>query len=143
MANPTTTIRATSPLITVRALDPVSGEPLYGQGQANFLTDAEAVTQIVSTRLKLFQGEWWTDQNDGLPLWQQILGAGADRTVQAISLLIQQRILGAPFVTGIESVSATYDPNPRAFTFNAVVNTQFGTITVSTIPTPPPQGFPQ
>ncbi len=91
------------------------------------LTDIDAVGQILQTRLLLFQGEWWADVNDGLPLFQSLLGASNPKTAQAaIASLIAQRINGTPFVTGIASSEATFDPNKRTFQFNCVVNTEFG-----------------
>lgn len=119
--------------ITVRALNPVTWEPQQGNGQANFLSDLPAVAQIIATRLRLFQGEWFLNLLDGLPLFQQILGSsGSPRNVQVITNLISARILGSPFVTAISSITATYQN--RQFKFFAQVETQFGTIIVQNSP---------
>src|ERR1700679_3912461 len=95
--------------ITVRALNPVTWEPQQGNGQANFISDLAAVTQIIATRLRLFQGEWFLNLLDGLPMFQSILGSsGSPRNLQVIMNLISARILGTPFVIGITSINATY-----------------------------------
>jgi hypothetical protein len=123
-------------IICRQILDP-NWEPQWGEGQANFLTDIDAVAQIIATRLKMFQGEWWASLTDGLPLWQQILGRGMGlRQQQAIVLLITTRITTTPFVTGISNVQASFDANMRSFSFSATVQTQFGSIAVSNQPTP-------
>lgn len=118
--------------ISVRALNPVTWEPLQGNGQTNFLTDLAAVAQIIATRLRLFQGEWFLNLQDGLPLFQSILGASAGpQNLQVISNLISQRILGTQFVTGAV-VNASYQN--RTFAFSATVTTAFGTVLVSNTP---------
>lgn len=118
--------------ITVRALSS-SGEPQQGNGQNNFISDLAAVAQIIGTRLKLFQGEWFLNLQDGLPLFQSILGSsGTQRNIQVLINLISARIYGSPFVTGIPSITATFEN--RRFTYSAQVDTQFGTVTVSNAP---------
>lgn len=120
-----------------------NGDPIWGQGTANFLTDADAVAQAILTTLRLFEGEWWANMAEGTPMWQQILGVGAPgQRQQQISLILQQRILAVPYVTSLAQVQAAFNPNTRQFTFYCVANTAFGPVTVSNIPTPPPQGVP-
>lgn len=129
--------------ITVRKLDPVTWEPQWGQGQANFISDIDAVGQLIAQRLKLFEGEWWADEQDGLPLWQSILGVSGGNNQQRINLLIQNRILGTRFVVSLSDVSSSFDPATRSYKFFANVQTQFGTISVTNIPTPPNRSLPQ
>lgn len=114
--------------ITVRRLD-ANYEPVHGNGQNDFLTDADAVAQIIGTRLRLLMGEWWEDQGQGLPLFQEILGYGS--TTDQIDLLIQTNILGGSYVQGISSYSSSYDGSARAYSFAAQVTTDFGPVTVS------------
>lgn len=128
--------------ITVRRLD-ANWEPQYGEGQNNFISDVDAVAQIIAQRLKLLQDEWWEDKSLGVPLWQSIAGfAGQGNNPNAISLILQAQILKVPFVTAIRNMQASYDPNTRNFTFAAVVDTQFGSIAVSNQPTVPSQALP-
>jgi hypothetical protein len=118
--------------ITVRALD-VNGDPLQGNGQLNFISDLAAITQIIRTRLLLFQGEWFLNLLDGLPLFQSILGAsGSQRSLQIIINLISARITGTQYVTSISYISASY--LNRAFTYKAAIETQFGTVYVTNTP---------
>jgi hypothetical protein len=125
--------------ITYRGLDP-NNDVIW----SSTLTDVDAVAQAIRTRINLFQGEWWADLQDGTPVWQSMLGAsGSLRNQQAISLLLQQRILGTPFVNSVSNVQASFNSSTRAFSFYAVVQTQFGTVSVSkNMPTPPSRGLP-
>jgi len=122
------------PSITVRAIVPGTNDPQQGNGQNNFLSDLDAVTQIIKTRLLLFEGEWFLNLLDGLPLFQSILGSsGASRNIQVIVNLISQRITSfTPYVIGISSVNASY--LNRQFNYEAQVETIFGTIIVSNSP---------
>lgn len=118
------------PLISVRALDS-NHDPLYGNGQGNFLTDIDAVAQTIQTSLLLFQGEWWAALDQGLPLFQSILGSNNGKKADAITLLLQEVILNCcpPFVTGIQNIQTTFTTN-RIFTFSCEAVTQFGVIVV-------------
>ena len=118
--------------ITVRALGP-TGDPLQGNGLNCFISDLAAVTQIISTRLKMFEGEFWENMLDGLPLFQQILGSsGSQRNLQVIVGLISQRISGTVYVTGINSVTATFQN--RKLVYSAQVQTSFGVVYVNNSP---------
>jgi hypothetical protein len=127
--------------ITCLRLDANHDLVLGGSG-LNLLVDIDAVAQIIQTRLLLFQGEWWENTNEGLALWQSILGVGgASRNLATINLLLQQRIELSPFVTGVQNVQSSFDPNTRQITYAAEVTTPFGTLTITNQPTPPDQSI--
>jgi hypothetical protein len=115
--------------IQVRALD-ANWDVLRGQGSANFLTDIDAVAQIIAQRLKFLQGEWFEDTSQGFPLFQKILGNPVTNT--QVSLLIRSTILGTPYVSSIDTFSVSFAPSGRAFAFSATVTTAFGTLTIGT-----------
>lgn len=114
--------------ITYLQLDP-SDDPIFDPKAS--LTDLAAVTQAIETRLLLFAGEWWEDLNEGTPMFQSILGASANpKNLQAMNLILSQRIQSTPFVSSVLSASVTFDPVKRAFTFSATAQTAFGPTTV-------------
>lgn len=123
---------STTPTISVRSLGP-NYDPLFGNGQANFLTDLDAVAQIIGTTLRLFEQEWWESLTTGTPVFQSILGPS--QNVQANSAILQARIRSVPYVTGLSNVAASFDSTTRAFSFSCSVQTSFGTLQVS-IPQP-------
>ena len=91
-----------------------------------YLVDAIAVGQAIKTRLLLLQGEWWEQQDDGLPLFQNILGTtGNPRELQQVDLLVQERILGTPNVSRILEFQSSYES--RTYSFRCIVETSFGT----------------
>ena len=116
------------PTITVRKLD-ANYDPIFGNGQNAYISDLQAVAQIINQRLLLFQGEWWADKTAGIPMFQSILGPG--RNVDAVAALIKATVLGAPYVTSVSNVSASYSSKTRSFAYSCDVQTQFGNLTVS------------
>lgn len=127
------------PTITTRRLDPVTWEPMYGNGQGNFIADLDAVAQILACNLKLFQGEWFLNLNSGVPMFKNqgvttsILGSsGSAQSIQAITNILTRQILASAFVTSIVSLLVTFES--RRYTFNAAVATAFGTVFISNAP---------
>jgi hypothetical protein len=117
--------------ITVRKLD-ANGDPLQGNGQASFLSDIDAVAQIIATRLKFLQGEWWEALNDGTPLFQTILGGGGSpKQIDADALILTQRILGSAYVTSIAKVTTRFTASTRSYQFQCEAQTPFGPITIT------------
>jgi hypothetical protein len=124
----------TTPTISVRKLD-TNHDPIYGNGQADFLTDRDAVAQLIDTSLLLLQGEWWNDLAAGLPLFQRIIGvSGVGNNPQIAALLIQHTIMNVPYVNAIANVQLSYDPLTRGFTYSCDVYTAFGTIQTTFTP---------
>jgi len=112
----------------VRSLGP-NYDPLYGNGQADFLIGIAAVAQIIGTTLRLFQGEWWENLLAGVPMFQSILGQGGVSDTAAVSAILQAAIYGVPYVSQVLNVTCTYVE--RQLSFSATVVTAFGTIQVS------------
>jgi hypothetical protein len=119
-------------IIRYRILD-ANADMEFGKGQQNFTYGTYAVTQAIKTRLKLLKGEWWESLDEGLPLFQSILGQnGTANNLTIADVLIKERIVGTQDVTSIESFSSTYDSESRSYSFTATVNTKYGTALVET-----------
>lgn len=99
------------------------GDYSFGMGLQSFATDAEAVAQAVKTRLLLLYGEWWEDQSQGLPLFQNIIGT---RDIGAVDLLIQDHINNTPGVESIVDYVSELD-STRKLSISCVINTKYGT----------------
>jgi hypothetical protein len=125
---------ATTPTIMVQKLGP-NNDPVEQNGASVFLTDIDAVAQIILTRLRLLLGEWWEDLSIGFPLFQSLIAtSGSSQNQKTVMALIQQTITTSPFVLGIVSFSYTFTSGGRATKFVCVVNTSFGTLTVTNAP---------
>lgn len=94
-----------------------------------FLTDADAVTQSILTRLNLLLGEWWEDLDEGLPLFEEILVYNP--LLSEIELLISERIALTGGVDRVEDATVVSDPVTRALTYSATVYTVYSESGVS------------
>ena len=111
-----------------RALD-ASGDMVFGRGAAAFLTGAQAVRQALETRLRLFCGEWWESPDEGLPLFQQMLGRPQTQAQKELmDLLVTERIADTRKVTRVYDAQSALDGRTYRFTCN--VQTEFGETTV-------------
>ena len=105
---------------------------MFGQGIGDYVIESDAVAQAVNTRLLLFEGEWWLNINDGLPMFQQILGKPASQKVLHNTLILE-RIKGTINLHNVESFESTQDTNNGAYSFQCVVNTAYGTFALSNV----------
>lgn len=107
-----------------RALD-ASGDMTVGAGEAGFLTGLDAIRQAIQTRLKLLRGEWWERPEDGLPLFEQMLGRPRTQAhKELMELLVTERIADTRRVESVGDVKSAFDG--RAYTYTAKVQTEFG-----------------
>lgn len=108
-----------------------NGDYVFGSGKNSFLEGIEAVSQAVMTRLKLLKGEWWEDLNDGLPLWQEILGnSGSNQHLSYVDNLITDRVSNTPGVTQILNYEGLWNSSTRNYSFNAKINTSYSETTI-------------
>lgn len=110
----------------VRPLSPTGD---YTFGQPWLVNSPQAAAQVISTRLKLWLGEWFIDTTDGTPWATQVLGERYNRTPDAA---IKRRILGSPGVLSIVSYSSTFSGGARrTLTVQATVQTVFSVTPVT------------
>lgn len=99
----------------------------YTLGQNSMKQDKEAVAQAIQTRLHLLYGQWWENTEDGLPLFEKILGAYGDNK-EMIDILISERIAQTKDVKEIKSYTSTFQN--RVYTAKCVVETVYGTVSI-------------
>lgn len=107
----------------VRKLD-ANGDRQFGRGLANFWINVpDGVQQICGTRLRLWQGQWFLNTDDGTPYNTQVLGK---YTAATRDPAIQNRILLTPGVLGIDAYASQLDRNTRAWNVQATVDSIYG-----------------
>lgn len=110
-----------------RVLSP-SGDYVFGQGSSEFLVNSpETVAQAVLTRLKLAQGEWFLDLEEGTPYGTQILG---ENTQSTYDIALRARILDTPGVRSIVAYASSLDTTTRKLTVTCTIDTDFGQTTI-------------
>lgn len=104
----------------VRKLD-ANRDYTFGQGTANFwINDPRGVGQNVTTRLGLWEGEWFLDTTLGTPWSQEILGYN---TASLRDIAIKTVILGTFGVSSLNTYDSVFDPETRQFTVSGTVFT--------------------
>lgn len=110
-----------------RMLD-INGDYSFGRGQQNITYGTYAVAQAVKTRLRLLKGEWWENTENGLPLFQNILGVPGSSNLIIIDSLIKERIIKTPGVLTIKNFESTFEN--RKYSFYCNIETKYGEIQV-------------
>lgn len=107
--------------MTVRLLDANGDISTSGR---QFTDEINEVTQTVTTRLRLFLGEYFRDVTDGTPWFEQILGKGS--SLEGKEAAIKNRIIRTDGVTRLISFSTDFDIGTRTYTVNAGILTPYG-----------------
>jgi hypothetical protein len=105
---------------------PLDSNGDYTVGVPFLINSPACVGQAISTRLKLWMGEWFLDQTEGTPWSQSILGRSSNPDAY-----IKQRILGTIAVTAILTYTSTYTGSNRAFNVSGTVSTLYGNASFS------------
>ena len=111
----------------VRKLD-ANGDMTFGSMSDYWVDVPDAVAQVVSTRLRLWKGQWFLNANDGFDWQKDVLGKYTDATRDAA---LQLAILQSPGVQNIPSYSSSLDRNTRRWgVAGTSINTIYGSITL-------------
>lgn len=115
-------ILETDPLdIKLNADGDIDIDPELGM---TFVSGLEGVMQLVGVILRLYKGEWFWDEEEGVPWFQTILGEKFDRATLYDALL--PKILETVCVTGVDNFAITFDNDTRKARVSGIVRTQFG-----------------
>ena len=116
--------------MTVRKLDD-SGD--IATSGTQFLSNQKEIAQTVTTRLRLFLGEYFRDILDGTPWFQDILGKGQSLDVKEAA--IKRRVLQTIGVLSIFEFNTDFDLQTRKYSVSMGIITPFGKdfITISDV----------
>lgn len=109
----------------VRKLDS-TGDMIFGRSNEYYIDTPEAVAQNVMTRLKLWRGQWFLDNTEGMPWLQEVLGKKP-----AADVAIRMHILDTYGVTSIDEFETIVDPDSRLLSVSATISTIYGQTTIS------------
>lgn len=102
-----------------------TGDYSFGRGSQDFVEGVEAVAQAVNTNLLLLRGEWWENLENGLPLFEEIIGTPETAEgITTIDALISDRILSTEGVLSIESYESS--AQGRQYQAAVVIDTIYG-----------------
>ncbi|MEN3753725.1 hypothetical protein ABC733_17065 [Mangrovibacter sp. SLW1] len=105
------------------------GDYTFGKGDDTWLVNSpDAVAQAIKTRFLLWYGQWFLDTTSGTPWLQSVLGK---QNPEVYNMAIRKRILETKGVNSIQSFTTAVDSTTRRVTFTAIVDTIYGTTTVT------------
>lgn len=108
------------------------GDYQFGHNTQDITYGVYAVASAIKTRLMLFQNEWWEDLENGLPMFQQIIGnTGTMEHIDLVDSLIKKRITDTENVTSISDYTSSFNREARSYSFQCNVQTPFGNIVVA------------
>lgn len=103
------------------------GDYPFGRAGVYLIDTPAAVAQAILTRLRLREGDWFLDTQEGTAYDTRILGHNTQDTRDPA---FQERILGTPGVLEIIEYGSILSED-RKLTVSARVSTQFGAITIT------------
>ena len=91
-------------------------------GQIVMVTDGDEVAQSVKNRMATFLGEFFYNQNFGIPYWQVLQDT---QTVEALNMSLKRTIESTVGVTKIVSFNSSVDEIKRHYSVEVIINTQY------------------
>jgi hypothetical protein len=85
----------------------------------------DAVRQALYKRLRFFAGEWFADENIGIPYWDDVLVKKPN--LPAIREIFRQQISATPGVASVDSISLAQSSG-RNYALSFVVTMDDGTL---------------
>lgn len=92
-------------------LDTATGDLDVSDGDLGIVTMLDAVAQFLRQKLKMFQTEWFLDQQAGIPYFDQVFVKNPKQVV--IDSIFKSEILSAPGVVELLEYSALLDGPTR------------------------------
>ncbi|HGM9926550.1 TPA: hypothetical protein ACKREO_002528 [Providencia stuartii] len=100
----------------------IDGDYTFGLNQ-HLVDTPEAVAQAVKSRLSLWLGEWFLNDQEGTPHYQKGLGK---HVAQGYALAIKSRILETEGVTKLTAFNLDLNTAARKIIITATIDTVYG-----------------
>jgi hypothetical protein len=87
-----------------------------------------AIGQRILIRLRTFAGEWFLDQNEGIPYFQRILGQQNPQALETMRVLLRNKVASTEGVLSVESFDVSFTGDERLATVSFKARTTAGTV---------------
>jgi hypothetical protein len=95
---------------------------------ASFVEGADEVAQRMTQRLRTFLGEWFLNQEIGVPYLQEVMKKNPNNTI--VESVFKREIMDTPGVIGIDSFNISVDNATRVMTLTVKAKSTAGKIKV-------------
>lgn len=128
---PSLTSTTRSPITRGLKIDPITGDLVHDGRRLQLVADVPAIAQSLRTRLMTFEGEWFLDEEFGVPYFQTVFGKQA--SLIAVREVFREIIADTPGVLGIVKLELkrASAANPRSFALSFSVTTDTGELSLT------------
>jgi hypothetical protein len=114
------------------------GDLVIGASGASFVSGIDAIVQGIQFRLRMWLGEWFLNQDIGIPYFEELIGdasktPGVEDRARAV---FGAAILDTPGVLTILRLDVTIDRSTRKMTVSCQAKTAYGNTPVVQIEVP-------
>jgi len=113
------------------ALDTSTRDVYLTDYDLTLIAGVDVIAQRLGIALRLFRGEWFIKENDGVPYYQEALVSAPKRTL--VEAVLRLAILSTPGVESLKSFQTTYYPAERRMTVVFTVLSEEGEIEISEV----------
>lgn len=118
------------PITRCLKIDPSTGDLVHDGRSLTLVSDLDAITQSLRTRLALFQGEVFWDEGAGVPYFQSILGT--KNSIPAVREIFREIIAGTAGVLDILSLALEpHVTTARAYVLTLTCSTDLGELSLT------------
>lgn len=107
-------------------LDESTGDLVLENGDIPLTEGIDAVRQVLQQNLSAFLGEWFLDQDLGVPYYQDILKKNPDPVL--LDGIFKKVILKTPGIIQLNTFDITYDTKLRKFNLDFEAQSKNGVI---------------
>lgn len=108
----------------------INGDLDITNGKLSFTTGLEAIRQHLAIKLQIAKGEWFLNQEVGVPYFEKIFQKPAN--FEVVSSVFKTEILETPGVTELLSFEMDFDANTRELSISFKALTEEGILDFST-----------
>lgn len=112
-------------------VDPTTGDLVHDGHRLQLVSGIESIAQDLRTRLAFFQGEWFLDEEFGIPYFQSILGRKT--ALSAVREIFRVQILNTPGVLALAALELSEGSTQREFTLTFKATTDLGELVQSVV----------
>lgn len=115
-------------------LDATTGDLVIEDSDLALVGDLDSIVQDVRLRLGFFRGEWFLDQEEGVPYYEEILVKNPNPT--AVREWFRRTIAGTPGIKEVLSLDLDFDRRNRRLSVSFRASTDLGLLAADTVTLP-------
>jgi hypothetical protein len=100
-------------------LDPLTRDIEFVNGELSLVSGVEEYSQNLGIRMRFFKGEWFLDQREGVPYFEEILGQKPRLNI--VSSIYRDIIENTEGFISLEEFNTDYDTATRVLSLSAKI----------------------